>query len=82
MPGVVLKINQIVEDLPISERKVGRYVSENLSGMVGVSVEELARRSGSSQATNVRITEPVEDVILERDRVIVTGTITVTVRRA
>ena len=40
-----------------------------------------AVRSGYSQATNVRITEPVEDVILERDRVIVTGNITVTVRR-
>lgn len=54
MAGVVLKINQIAEDLPFSERKVARYVSENLSCMVGLSVEELARRSGSSQAAVVR----------------------------
>lgn len=26
-----MKINQITEDLPISERKVARYVSENLN---------------------------------------------------
>lgn len=49
-----MKINQITEDLPISERKVARYVSENLNSMVGVSVEELARQSGSSQAAVVR----------------------------
>lgn len=49
-----MKINQVAEDLPFSERKVARYVSENLSCMVGLSVEELARRSGSSQAAVVR----------------------------
>ncbi len=40
-----------------------------------------AVRSGYSQAANVRITEPGEDVVLDHDRVIVAGTITVTVRR-
>lgn len=49
-----MKINQITEDLPFSERKVARYVSDNLSCMVGLSVEELAKRSGSSQAAVVR----------------------------
>ncbi|MDE6837428.1 MAG: MurR/RpiR family transcriptional regulator, partial [Acutalibacter sp.] len=42
------------EDLPVSERKVARYVSQNLDNMVGLSVEELAGRSGSSQAAVVR----------------------------
>ncbi len=54
MAGVVLKMNQILEDLPFSERKVAKYVSENLDDMVGLSVEELAGRSGSSQAAVVR----------------------------
>lgn len=54
MAGVILKMNQILEDLPFSEQKVARYVSENLEEMVGLSVEELAGRSGSSQAAVVR----------------------------
>ena len=54
MAGVVLKVNQMLEDLPVSERKVARYVSQNLDNMVGLSVEELAGRSGSSQAAVVR----------------------------
>lgn len=54
MAGVVLKLNQMLEDLPVSERKVARYVSQNLDNMVGLSVEELAGRSGSSQAAVVR----------------------------
>ncbi len=54
MAGVVLKLNQMLEDLPVSERKVARYVSQNLDHMVGLSVEELAGRSGSSQAAVVR----------------------------
>ncbi len=47
-------MNQMLEDLPVSERKVARYVSQNLDNMVGLSVEELAGRSGSSQAAVVR----------------------------
>jgi DNA-binding MurR/RpiR family transcriptional regulator len=47
-------VNQMLEDLPVSERKVARYVSQNLDNMVGLSVEELAGRSGSSQAAVVR----------------------------
>lgn len=54
MAGVVLKLNQMLEELPVSERKVARYVSQNLDNMVGLSVEELAGRSGSSQAAVVR----------------------------
>lgn len=54
MAGVVLKLNQMLEELPVSERKVARYVSQNLDHMVGLSVEELAGRSGSSQAAVVR----------------------------
>ncbi len=49
-----MKMNQVLEDLPVSERKVAKYVLENLDSMVGISVEELAGRSGSSQAAVVR----------------------------
>ncbi|RKJ38658.1 MurR/RpiR family transcriptional regulator [Acutalibacter sp. 1XD8-33] len=52
-------MNQILEDLPVSERKVARYVSDNLDSMVGLSVEELALRSGSSQAAVVRFCKKV-----------------------
>ncbi len=54
-----MKMNQILEDLPVSERKVARYVSDNLDSMVGLSVEELALRSGSSQAAVVRFCKKV-----------------------
>lgn len=54
-----MKMNQILEELPVSERKVARYVSDNLESMVGLSVEELALRSGSSQAAVVRFCKKV-----------------------
>lgn len=54
-----MKMNQILEELPVSERKVARYVSDNLDSMVGLSVEELALRSGSSQAAVVRFCKKV-----------------------
>ncbi len=70
------------------EARVRALVSEVLAMGRGRKLYELnlsdinhAVRSGYGQATNVRITEPAEDVVLDRDRVIVTGTITVTVRR-
>lgn len=70
------------------EARVRSLVSEVLAMGRGRKLYELnlsdinhAVRSGYGQATNVRITEPAEDVVLDRDRVIVTGTITVTVRR-
>lgn len=49
-----MKLNQIADDLPFSERKVARYVAENLNSMVGLPMEELAKRSSSSQAAVVR----------------------------
>ena len=52
-------MNQILEELPVSERKVAKYVSDNLDSMVGLSVEELALRSGSSQAAVVRFCKKV-----------------------
>jgi len=49
-----LKLNQMIDDLPVSERKVAKFISLNLDNMVGLSVEELATKAGSSQAAVVR----------------------------
>ena len=54
MAGIVLKLNQILDELPASEQKVAKHVADNLDAVVGLSVEELATRSGSSQAAVVR----------------------------
>lgn len=54
MAGLVLKLNQILNDLPASEQKVATHVAGNLDNVIGLSVEELALRSGSSQAAVVR----------------------------
>lgn len=70
------------------ESRVRSLVSEVLAVRRGRKLYELnlsdinhSVRSGYSRATNVKITAPREDVVLDRDRVIVAGTITVTVRR-
>lgn len=49
-----MKLNEIMDDLPASEQKVAVYIVSNLNDVVGVSVEELASRSDSSQAAVVR----------------------------
>lgn len=49
-----MKLNRMIDELPVSERKVARFISQNLDSMVGLSVEELATKSGSSQAAVVR----------------------------
>ena len=49
-----MKLNQMIDDLPVSERKVAKFISLNLDNMVGLSVEELATKAGSSQAAVVR----------------------------
>lgn len=43
-----------MDGLPSSEQKIAVYMMSNLSDIVGVSVEELAARSDSSQAAVVR----------------------------
>ncbi len=54
MAGIILKLNEIMDALPSSEQKVAVYMVSNLDDIVGVSVEELASRSDSSQAAVVR----------------------------
>ncbi len=54
MAGIVLKLNEIMDSLPASEQKIAVYLISNLNDVVGISVEELAGRSDSSQAAVVR----------------------------
>ena len=54
MAGIVLKLNEIMDSLPASEQKIAVYLVSNLNDVVGISVEELAGRSDSSQAAVVR----------------------------
>ena len=50
----MLKLNEIMDSLPASEQKIAVYLVSNLNDVVGISVEELAGRSDSSQAAVVR----------------------------
>lgn len=54
MAGIVLKLNEVADHLPPSERKIAVYLVGNLDTVLGISVEELASRSNSSQAAVVR----------------------------
>ena len=50
----MLKLNEIMDSLPASEQKIAVYLVSKLNDVVGISVEELAGRSDSSQAAVVR----------------------------
>lgn len=54
MADVILKLTQMLDDFLPSERKVAKYIAENLENAVGLSVEELAQKSGSSKAAVIR----------------------------
>lgn len=59
MAEIIVKLNQMMRDLAPSERKVARYISENLSDAVGLSVEELSIRCNSSKAAVIRLCKSI-----------------------
>lgn len=59
MAGIVLKLNEVMDHLPASERKIAVYLVSNLDTVVGISVEELASRSNSSQAAVIRFCKKI-----------------------
>lgn len=70
------------------ESKVASILTELLAVRKGRKFYELTRsdinhaiRSGYTSSTNVEITAPIQDVKLDKDKVITLGTVTVTVRR-
>ena len=54
MCGVVLKINEMLNEFNRSERMVAEYILSNLDKIVGLTISELAQRSKTSKATVIR----------------------------
>lgn len=55
MAGSLIKIRDIIQDLSPSEKKVAQYIIENPQDISHLSIGELAVKSGSSEATVVRL---------------------------
>lgn len=85
--AVVVTTSDVAEDEEV-ENRVNAILTELLAVRKGRKFNELRRsdinytiRSNYSAATNVEITTPAEDVVLDKEKVITLGTVTVTVRR-
>jgi DNA-binding MurR/RpiR family transcriptional regulator len=55
MAGSLIKIKEIIQDLSPSEKKVAQYIVDNPADISHLSIGELAVKSGSSEATVVRL---------------------------
>lgn len=55
MAGSLIKIKEIIQDLSPSEKKVAQFIIDNPEEISGLSIGELADKSGSSEATVVRL---------------------------
>jgi DNA-binding MurR/RpiR family transcriptional regulator len=55
MAGSLIKIKEIIEDLSPSEKKVAQYIVDKPADISHLSIGELANKSGSSEATVVRL---------------------------
>ena len=54
MAEIFAKLNQMIEDFPPSEQKVGRYILDPSNNVMGLSVEQLSNNSGASKAAVIR----------------------------
>ena len=84
---VIVSTSDVSPDENVKER-VSAILVELLAVRKGRRFNELRRsdvnfaiRSNYSAATNVEITLPAEDVVLEKDKVITLGSVSITVRR-
>lgn len=55
MPGSLLKIKEALNNLKPSEKKIANYILNNPDEIIGLSIGELAARSGTSEAAVVRL---------------------------
>lgn len=55
MTGSLLKLREILNELNPSERKIADYMLNNLDEIVGLSIREIAGKSGASEAAVVRL---------------------------
>ena len=60
MTGVLLKINEKLEYLSPSERKIANYILENREEIVGLSITELADKVGTSKAGIMRFCKSID----------------------
>lgn len=84
---VTVSTSDVSEDEDIKNR-ISAILAELLAVRKGRRFNELRRsdinfaiRSNYSAATNAEIITPAEDVVLEKDKVITLGSVSVTVRR-
>lgn len=55
MNGGLVRLREIMEDIAPSERKVADFILQHPSKMIGLSIAELSRLSGGSQAAVIRL---------------------------
>ena len=55
MNGGLVRLREILDDITPSERKVAEFILQHPSDMIGLSIAELARQSGGSQAAVIRL---------------------------
>lgn len=60
MPGSLLKIKEAINNLKPSEKKVADYILDNTDEIIGLSISELADRSGTSEAAVVRLCKTLQ----------------------
>ncbi|MCY9512820.1 MurR/RpiR family transcriptional regulator [Paenibacillus apiarius] len=55
MNGGLVRLREILDDITPSERKVAEFILQHPADMIGLSIAELARQSGGSQAAVIRL---------------------------
>jgi DNA-binding MurR/RpiR family transcriptional regulator len=60
MSGILLRINEKLEFLSPTEKKVGCYILENSEEVMGLSITELAERVGTSKAGVMRFCKSID----------------------
>lgn len=59
MAEILVKLNEMMDGFAPSEKKVAKYIAENLDNVLGLSVEELSNRSGASKAAVIRFCKTI-----------------------
>lgn len=60
MAGCLLKLREVVNNLKPSERKVADYLLNHTKDVLGMSIGELAERSGASKAAVIRLCKTLQ----------------------
>lgn len=60
MTGCLLKIKEAFNDLKPSEKKVADFILNNTDEVIGMSIGELAEKSGTSKAAVIRLCKALE----------------------